>query len=85
VALEGEALDLRRTIGQRVREEREARKWNQRRLAERMGAAQSTVSGWESSDSDLSLETLQRIADTFGVSLAWLLGYGTRDGRPPPL
>lgn len=67
-ALGAEALGIRRAWGRRIREARVAAGLSQRDVFDRFGIAQSTVSGWESRDNDMSLATMQRIAATLGAS-----------------
>ena len=43
-------------------------------LAEELGVAQSTISGWENGNVQKSAEDAVRLADLFGVSVDYLLG-----------
>jgi transcriptional regulator with XRE-family HTH domain len=45
-------------------------------LAERIGAAQSTVARWEAGEHAITMPTLSRIADGLGVEL--LVRFGKR-------
>lgn len=60
----------RMTIGRRIAEIRGARGWSQQRLADAIGASQTTVSGWERSRSVPSRDQVQRIAAQLGVDPA---------------
>ena len=58
----------------RLKSLREAAGLSQAKLADKLGVKQSTVGGWESGKREPNFETTIRIADTFGVSLDYLLG-----------
>lgn len=60
-------------VGTNIRVERARRNWTQATLVEQTGLSVSTVSQIEAGKQSPTLETLQRIADAFGVSLAALM------------
>lgn len=56
-------------VGKKVAQLRKLRDWTQEHLAQRMSVHKSHVSRWESGQMALKLETLERLAEVFGVSL----------------
>lgn len=53
---------------------RKARGWTQQELARRYGTTQSVVVRWEQPIADMTLNTLEKIAEVFEVSMSDLLG-----------
>lgn len=68
-------------LGERVKQERLARKWTQAHLAERAGLSQQALAVLENRDSRTSDRAVE-LADALQVSLRWLL---TGQGRPDDL
>ena len=64
---------LIREIGQKIREQRERRRWLQRDLAAAAGVPVRTVGRIERGEVDVRLSTLGKIADALGMSLTKLL------------
>lgn len=62
-----------RDIGDRIRELRMARGMSQAELAERIGKRRSAIGNYESGAREPDLDTLDRLAEALGVSLAGLL------------
>ena len=58
----------------RLKELRENMGLSQYAFADRFGVAQSTVGSWEAGKREPNFDTMQRIADFFGVSVDYLLG-----------
>ena len=58
----------------RLKELRENVGLSQYAFAERFGVSQSTVGNWEAGKREPNFETMQRIADFFGVTVDYLLG-----------
>ena len=69
------------TLGERLRDLREAAGWTQIELATRLGVANSTVSQYEGDRRVPDAETLLRLAQLFKVSLDHLLG---NEEQPDP-
>ena len=61
-------------LGQRIREMRSGRGWNQVVLAKRIGVTKQTVSNWENDNIQPSIEMLIRLAKLFQTSTDYLLG-----------
>lgn len=61
-------------MGDRIRTLREERGIRQIDLAEHLGVALTTVSGWETNNRVPRIEVLEKIADFFGVTPNFLLG-----------
>ena len=59
----------------RIRELRERREIAQKALAIDLGVSQATVSNWESGHKVPSARSTRRLADYFGVSMDYLMGY----------
>ena len=69
----------------RLKELREARGYSQYSFADKFGVAQSTVGSWEAGKREPNFDTMQRLADFFGVSVDYLLGRESApDGPPAP-
>jgi transcriptional regulator with XRE-family HTH domain len=62
------------TLGERLREERQARSLTQREVSELVTVARDTYAGWEIGRSNPDLETIVKLADAFMVSTDFLLG-----------
>lgn len=67
------------TLGRRIRIAREYRKLSQDDLAGRLNVTRVAVSQWENSDTTPKRGRIVVIADTLGVSVAWLYGEGPDD------
>ncbi len=65
--------DTVQAFGSRVREQRTAKGWNQRELAERIGVDRNWVSAIESGRQNVSLLTLRKFADALSVDPTDLL------------
>jgi transcriptional regulator with XRE-family HTH domain len=62
------------TVGQRIKQLRDQRKWSQLKLAHEAGIALNTISRLERGEvADPSLSTLEALADAFGVTTAELV------------
>jgi len=62
-------MEVAERIGKRVKDLREERAWTQQRLAQKVGASQSTIAGVESGAQLPGTGLLSRLADTFRVGL----------------
>lgn len=56
-------------VGKKIAQLRKLRDWTQEQLAHKMGVHKSHVSRWESGQMALKIETLERLAEVFGISL----------------
>jgi transcriptional regulator with XRE-family HTH domain len=68
--------------GERIREQRKRLGLTMKQLGEKINAAESTVSGYESETRKPDIDTLKKLAKLFGVSTDYLLGE-TDDPTPP--
>jgi len=59
----------------RLKELRQEKKLSQKELAENIGVHYRTLQNWENGESQLKPEKAQQLADYFGVSVGYLLGY----------
>jgi transcriptional regulator with XRE-family HTH domain len=65
-------------IGSRILALRTERGWSQERLAREIRMSRETVRAAEAGERIPEWETLELIADAFGVSLGELLGFGAK-------
>lgn len=72
------------TLGERLRKCRRARELTQAELGRLLGLSKQTVSGYEAGLRNPDPDTLQRLADIFGVSTDYLLGRTDTPQLPDP-
>lgn len=65
------------TIGQRVRQARKAKGYNQTELANVLGKSLRTIQKYESGEIEISVSMLNEIAAALDTTTAYLLGYET--------
>ena len=66
----------------RLKQLRQEKKQSQKELAENIGVHYRTLQNWENEESQIKPEKAQQLADYFGVSVGYLLGYeNNRDLR----
>lgn len=68
--------DLQRTVGRNVRAWREQRGISQEALADLVGVHRTYMGGIERGERNLSLKSLERLADALGVDALDLLAAG---------
>ena len=61
-------------LGDRIREVRNAAHESQEKMGERIGCSQRAIASYENGDRRPRLEVLEKIADTYGVSMDYLFG-----------
>lgn len=66
----------------RIKELREERHILQKELGDALGIAQNTLSQYETGRREPDLDTTQKIADFFGVSVDYLLGREAQKEKP---
>jgi transcriptional regulator with XRE-family HTH domain len=66
--------ELETTVGERVRAEREKRKWSQDETARIMGVSRPTLANIETGRQEVSSFFLVGFANLFGVTTDYLLG-----------
>lgn len=59
----------------RLKELRKEKKLSQKEIAKEMSISEKTLSRWENGESQIKPEKAQQLADLFGVSVGYLLGY----------
>lgn len=59
----------------RLKELRQEKKLSQKELAENIGVHYRTLQNWENGESQIKPDKTQKLADYFGVSVGYLLGY----------
>jgi len=62
-------------LGYRIRERRRTLNLTQATLADAMGCATGTISGWENGTFKPDIDTVDRLAIFLGTTSAYLLGY----------
>jgi transcriptional regulator with XRE-family HTH domain len=76
-AVEG---DLQRTVGRNLRAYREAQGLSQEAFADVLGVHRTYMGGIERGERNLTLKSLERIADRLDLDSLDLLGQGARRG-----
>ncbi|MFC4251560.1 MAG: helix-turn-helix domain-containing protein [Sinimarinibacterium flocculans] len=66
-------ISLRERLAVNVRNERHARQWTQEDLAHRSGVSQRYISRVESAKSAISVDTIEKLAEAFGIDGELLL------------
>lgn len=70
-------------IGHRIRESRERRQLSQEALAQRIGVSQPTISDWENSKTEPTVDNMRTLAVELDVWFEWLVtGRGMREYPP---
>ncbi len=70
------------TVGDRIKQVREARGWTQDKLADEAKISRGFLSDVENHGKNISLELLLRVANALGASVAYLAtGEGTQPGE----
>ena len=64
-----------------MKELRQEKKLSQKELAENIGVHYRTLQNWENGESQIKPEKSQQLADYFGVSVGYLLGYNEGHNR----
>ena len=59
----------------RLKELRQEKKLSQKELAENIGVHYRTLQNWENGESQIKPDKAQQLAEYFGVSVGYLLGY----------
>ncbi|MDS1004989.1 helix-turn-helix transcriptional regulator [Clostridium sporogenes] len=67
-------MDIKKVIGDRIKQERLARNLNQPELAKKLNVAKGTVSNWENGNRTPDSEMLSKLATFFDVTIDYLLG-----------
>ena len=62
----------------RLKELRKDKKISQTTLAKLLNVNEKTISRWENGESNIKPEKAQQLADFFGVSVGYLLGYSEK-------
>ncbi len=75
--------DIRSRFGTRIRQLRTERGWSQEAFADKVGLHRTYIGSIERGEQNLSLQNIERLAATLGVSLAELLSPFTDKPAPP--
>ena len=65
--------DIKQQVGQQIREARKAKGLTQKELGEKLGVGEPTVTNYEAGRQNLTIETLQKIADALEIKVNTLL------------
>ena len=63
----------------RLKELRQGKKLTQQELAQEIGVSKLTILNWEKGEHQIKSEKAQQLADIFGVSVGYLLGFNNDD------
>ena len=63
----------------RLKELRQEKKLTQQELAKEIGVSKLTILNWEKGEHQIKSEKAQQLADIFGVSVGYLLGFNNDD------
>lgn len=63
----------------RLKKLRQERKLTQQELAKQIGVSKLTILNWEKGEHQIKSEKAQQLADIFGVSVGYLLGFNNDD------
>jgi transcriptional regulator with XRE-family HTH domain len=66
------------SFGKRLKEARGAKKLTQEEAAKKLGIDHTTISKYENNKSEPDNETLQRLAELYGVSISYLYGENNK-------
>ncbi len=70
-------------IGHRIRESRESKQLSQDELARRIGVSQPTISDWENSKTEPTVDNMRTLAVELNIWFEWLVtGRGLQNYRP---
>lgn len=61
--------DLKEQVGQLIREARRAKGFTQKEVGEKMGITEASFNRYENGTANLSLETVQKVAESLGVQV----------------
>ena len=61
--------DIKQKVSQKIRDARKAQGITLKQLGEKLGVAESTVSLYESGNQNLTIETLQKVADALNIDI----------------
>lgn len=75
--------DIRTRFGLRVRQLRTERGWSQEHFADLAGLHRTYVGAIERGEQNISLENIEKLAATLGVTLAELFSVFTDKPSPP--
>jgi len=74
------------TVGERIKQVREAKGWTQERLADEAKISRGFLSEVEKHGKNISLDLLLRVANALGASVAYLAtGEGSQPGERKPV
>lgn len=65
--------DIKQQVGQQIREARKAKGLTQKELGEKLGVSHTTVNIYENGGQNLTLNTMQRIAQVLEIEVKDLL------------
>ena len=65
---------FRKELGMRIFQARNELGWKQATLAKKLGVSPSIVSNYEAGHRGITIDRIQQIATTLGVSVGWLVG-----------
>lgn len=61
-------------LADRIREQRQKKKWSQKELADKLNLTQQAIARWEGSKTNPDPEMLVQLSELFGCTVDYLLG-----------
>lgn len=62
-------MDIKEQAGYLIRETRKAKGYTQKEMGEKMGITEATFNRYENGTANLSIETIQKVAEAFGMKV----------------
>ncbi|MVM36224.1 helix-turn-helix domain-containing protein [Spirosoma sp. HMF4905] len=59
--------ELKKQVGSLIKQARKAKGFTQKELGEKLGVGRVTINGYEAGSQNLTLDTLQKIAEALGI------------------
>lgn len=66
--MEKDQQDIKERVGQQIRDARKEKNLTLKELGEKVGVSESVMSRYEKGKQNLTLETLQKVADALGLN-----------------
>jgi HTH-type transcriptional regulator/antitoxin HipB len=64
--------DLKKKVGKAIKEARKAKGFTQKELGQQLGVADSVITNYESGKQNLTIDTLQKLAEALSVEVSTL-------------
>lgn len=74
--------DIKKIVGERLREARERKNLKQNKVARMLGIHNSTLAKYESGEREADYQTLIKLSDIYEVKVDWLTGSRQKGDKP---